>query len=292
MRVARLDADKYEYLHTPEEIVAVLRGCDKQADLFTFLQPLPPTATAYPYRMEPDNLAALQVSTFDHWWIAQINNKTRNMVRSAEKKGVSVREVPLDDQLVDGIWAIYNECPVRQGKPFRHYGKDRDEVRRMTATYLERSVFIGAFLDRELIGFAKIVVDPLGVQAGLMHIVSMTRHRDKAPMNALVAQAVRACADRGIGFLVYSNFSYGNKQRDSLADFKQHNGFERIDLPRYYVPLTVAGRLALRLGLHRPLVHRVPESVMPYLRQVRARWHNRKLSAIAPRPAAPKQKVA
>ena len=81
-----------------------------------------------------------------------------------------------------------------------------------------------------------------------MNIVSMVRHRDMAPTNALVAQAVRSCAERGIPYLVYSKFAYGKKQRSSLSDFKERNGFQRIDVPRYYVPLTRTGWLARSLG--------------------------------------------
>ena len=83
-----------------------------------------------------------------------------------------------------------------------------------------------------------------------MHILAMIQHRDKAPTNALIAQAVRSCGERRIPHLWYANFSYGKKQHDSLADFKLHNGFQKTDVPRYYVPLTVAGRMALRLGVH------------------------------------------
>jgi len=65
----------------------------------------------------------------------------------------------------------------------------------------------------KLIGFIKLTVDDTGTQAGMMHIVSMLQYRDKAPTNALVAQAVRSCADRGISYLVYSKFAYGKKKR-------------------------------------------------------------------------------
>src|SRR5439155_6343426 len=112
----------------------------------------------------------------------------------AEKKGVSVLEAPFDDALVQGISAIYNECPVRQGRPFRHYGKDIETVRKEEATFLDRSIFIGAFLGDRLIGFVKLVTDESRTQAGLMNIVSMVQHRDKAPTNALITQAIRSCA--------------------------------------------------------------------------------------------------
>ncbi len=150
---------------------------------------------------------------------------------------MTIREVPFDDSLVRGIWEIYNECPVRQGRPFPHYGKDFDTVRKEEATFLDSSIFIGAFFNDKLIGFVKLVADETWTQAGLMNIVSMIKHRDKAPTNALIAHAVRACAERGISYLVYSHFAYGKKQRDSVSDFKEHNGFQRFDIPRYYVPL-------------------------------------------------------
>jgi hypothetical protein len=280
IRVAGLDADMYEFLEDPEAALDALRKCGVRIDLFTFMQRLPETSPKYRYPMEWDNLAALPVSTFDHWWTRQVNDKTRNMVRRAEKKGVSIREVPFDDNLVQGISAIYNECPIRQGKPFAHYRKDIETVRKEAGTFLDRSIFIGAFLGERLIGFVKLLSDETRTQAGLLHIVSMIEHRDKAPTNALVAQAVRSCAARQIPNLVYSRFSDGNKQRDSLMDFKEHNGFKRVDLPRYYVPLTVIGRVALRLGLHKRLADHVPEPVLVGLRELRNVWYKRKLQSV------------
>jgi len=277
VRIARLEADGYEFLEDPEVALGALRASGRRIDLFTFKQKLSNTSPQYDYPMEWDNVAALAVSTFDDWWRRQVNDKTRNMVRRAEKAGVSAREVPFDDALVKGIFEIYNEPAIRQGRPFAHRGKDIETVRRMSATFLDRSVFIGVFLGEGLIGFAKLVSDEDQGQAALMHIVSMIGHRDKAPTNALIAQAVRSCADRGIPYLVYAKFSYGRKQRDSLSDFKQHNGFRRIEVPRYYVPLTLAGRMVLRLGLHHPLVDHIPEPVKAKLRKIRSLWNARRL---------------
>jgi len=109
-----------------------------------------------------------------------------------------------------------------------------------------------------------------------MHIVSLLGQRDKAPTNALVMQAVRSCADRGIRHLVYSKFAYGKKLRSSLSDFKERNGFQRVDIPRYYIPLSLWGSFAFRLGLHRSLLDFVPESVGAKLREARIAWYRRK----------------
>jgi hypothetical protein len=177
---------------------------------------------------------------------------------------------------VKGIREVYNESHVRQGARNTHYGKDFQTVYREEATFLDSSIFIGAYLGDELIGFIKLVYDETRTQAGLLNIVSMVRHRDKAPTNALIAQAVRSCAERGISYLVYSNFTYGKRQQNSLADFKERNGFQRIEVPRYYVPLTRAGKVAYQLGLHRRFADYVPAPLAAKLRELRAAWYNRK----------------
>jgi hypothetical protein len=227
----------------------------------------------HPYSYEWDNFAVLPISTFDQWWSQQIGFKARNKAKQAEKKGIVIREVPFDDSLVRGIWEIYNEVPVRQGRRFHHYGKSVEAVRSISASFLDSSVFIGAFDGNKLVGFIKLTMNGARTQAGVMHILSLLSYRDKAPTNALVVQAVRSCADRGIIRLVYANFAYGNKTRSSLSDFKERNGFQRIDVPRYYVPLTRWGTVAFRLGLHRRMAAHVPESVASKLRELRTRWY-------------------
>jgi len=272
-RVAHVDGEGYKFLADPEAAISALRASNMRADLFTFLQKLPETSPQYTYPFDWDNLAVLSISTFDHWWSQQIGFKARNKAKQAEKKGIAVREAPFDDALVRGIWEIYNEVPVRQGRRFPHYGKSLEAVRAMSATFLDSSVFIGAFDGDKLIGFIKLTTDDSRTQAGLMHILSLICYRDKAPTNALIAQAVRSCADLGISRLAYANFGYGKKVRSSLSDFKERNGFQRVDVPRYYVPLTQWGALSFRLGLHRRFAERLPESVAAKVRELRSRWY-------------------
>jgi hypothetical protein len=280
VRIARLDGDKYKFLDDPEPLVSALRKSRSRVDIFTFMQKLPDASVKYSYPMEWDNLAVLGISTFDEWWTKRIGFKARNKAKQAAKKGVIVREAAFDETFAQGIWEIYNESPVRQGRRFPHYGKTIDQVRQMSATFLDTSIFIGAYLEEKLIGFIKLTADDNGTQAGMMHIISMIRHRDKAPTNALVAQAVRSCADRGISYLVYSNFAYGKKERSSLSDFKERNGFERINLPRYYVPLTGIGWAAYRLGLHHKFVDRLPGPLLAKARDLRYSWYKHRFPAL------------
>ena len=276
VRIGYLDGEGYQFLDDPETELESLRSSRQGVDIFTFIQRLSDTAPKHSYPMEMGNMATIRVSTFDEWMTKQIGPKVRNMVRKSAKSGVEIREVPYDDAFVRGISAVYNESPIRQGMKFWHYGKDLETVRRINGTFMDRSIFIGAYFEGNLIGFIKMVTDKDRTQAGLMQVVSMIGQRDKAPQNALIAQAVRSCADRGIGYLWYANMSYGKKQRDGLADFKRYNGFQKIEVPRYYVPLTIAGRVALRFGLHRSMADWVPESVASTYRRVRKQWYERK----------------
>jgi hypothetical protein len=280
VRIAHPHGDRYRFLDDPAPVIDGIRACGVRVDLFSFAQRLPEKKPKFSYAFEWDNFAVLSVSTYENWWKEQINAKTRNEVRLAEKKSVVLREVSCDDSLFTGIWEIYNECPLRQRRRFPHYGKDLETVRREESTFLDSSIFIGAFFEGKLIGFAKLVSDETGTQAGLMNIISMVKHRNKATQNALIAYAVRACASRGIRYLVYSKFDYGKKQQDGLRKFKEHNGFQRVDTPRYYVPLTAMGWAAFRLGLHHGMSERIPEGVAKRLRDLRAGWYERKYRSV------------
>lgn len=280
IRIASLDGDKYEFPDDPEVMLSQLRTCGTRIDLFTFLQRIPETVPKYSYPMEWDNLAVLPVSTFEHWWNKQIRSYPRNRARQAEKKGVVLREIEWSDALLQGICEIYNETPIRQGRRFPHYGMTIDRARAYAGTFPDRSIFIGAFLGAKIIGFAKLVTDATRTHACLVHILSTVAHKDKAPTNALIAQAVRSCCDRGISYLVYEHFAYGKKQGDSLSHFKEVNGFIRMDLPRYYVPLTALGRTALKFGLHHRLLFYIPESLASGLRDLRKRWYSQRFQSM------------
>jgi hypothetical protein len=280
LRIACLHGDRYRFLDDPAAIVNGLQACGARVDLFTFAQRLPESEPKFSYPVEWDNFAVLPVSTFDNWWTQQIGFKARNKAKQAEKNGVVLREVPFDDALVAGIHEIYNECPIRQRRRFPHYGKNFETVHREEATFLDSSIFIGAFFEGKLIGFVKLVPDETCTQAGLMNIISMVRHRDKVPQNALIAHAVRACACRGIRYLVYSKFDYGNRRNDGLRDFKERNGFRRVDTPQYYVPLTALGWAAFHLGFHHSLAGRIPDAVAGRLRDLRAGWYERRYRSV------------
>jgi hypothetical protein len=267
-RTARLADEWYEDIEAPERIIEGIRHSRIRADIFTFWQRLPDTTPRYTYHLEPESIAALPVTTAADWFKKQLNPKTRNLVRKSEKMGVTVRPADFDDAFVQGMTEIFNESAVRQDKPFWHYGKTSDTIRREFSKYLFREDLFAAYVDQEMIGF--IFLAYAGRYALLGQIISKLAHRDKAPNNALIARAVEVCASRQIPYLVYSNWSQG-----SLGHFKRQNGFHKVDLPRYYVPLTWWGALVLKLRLHHGIAGIIPEPVKNVLLKVRAEWYAR-----------------
>jgi len=244
----------------PQQFIERLAKSELKADIFTFPQRMTEPEPMYPYAFEWDNAAALPITTYEDWLGKKIGTDVKQNVKKAAKRGVVTRTVPFDDAFVRGIVEIYNESPTRQGRPFWHYGKGFEAVKNETAHCLERSEFIGAYFQDELIGFVKLLY--VGQTADLVLIVSKQNHFDKKPTNALIAKAVEVCASKGIAYLLYAKFAYGNKANSSLADFKKRNGFEQIRFPRYYIPLTWKGRVAARLKLYRDIKEILPEQVI------------------------------
>jgi hypothetical protein len=253
-------AAKGTSVEDPELFIVRLKESELKPDIFTFRQRPPDTVPKYDYPFEWNNWAAISTTSFKGWWEKRLPQESRKNVRRAAKRGVTVKVVPFDDDLVKGIHRIYNETPIRQGRRFWHFGKDLETIRRELATYLERSTFMGAYWNQELIGFLKMVdVDRV---AALFHILSMNAHHDKRPINALIAKAVEFCEKEGFFHFVYGQFIYGNKHQSSLVEFKRRNGFEQINFPKYYVPLTVKGAAFVRLKLYRGLGGLLPEPVL------------------------------
>jgi hypothetical protein len=244
------------------------------ADIFNFARPLPSCEPCYPFHFDWDNVAVVSTCEFARWWDS-LPQETRKNVRRSQRRGVIVNRAGFDDQLVRGIGNLYNETPIRQGRKFWHYGKSFKQVKAANATYLDRSEFIGAFFNGELIGFIKFVI--VNNVARIMQILSMEAHTDKRPTNALLAKAVEICCGRGISHLVYGKYVYGKKGNSAITEFKRRNGFERLDFPRYYVPLTRRGSLAIRFGLYRGLSQFVPEAMIRLFLTTRAAIYRRRL---------------
>jgi hypothetical protein len=271
IKTARLKSEYYEWIDDPKNFVSHLKSRCAGADLFTFLRKANARDLQYEFRCEPDSIAVLPITTYEEWWKKQINVKTRNMIRKAQKSGVQVRTAEFNDALIQGIKKIYDESPIRQGKPFKHYGKDLETLRESHVSYLEQSQFIGAFYGDELIGFVKLVHDD--GMSHVMQIISKIRYRNMAPTNALVDKTVEICAQKKVPYLHYGIWS-----SRGLGDFKKHHAFERLDLQRYFVPLNLKGTMVLFLKLYRNPTEYIPENWLQYLADKRGQWNEFRMS--------------
>jgi hypothetical protein len=257
-------------------LIEALKQTGLKADIFTFAQKLPDIVPRHSFYLEWDNLAVTPITTFSDWWERRINRARRKAVRKSAKVGMVVKQAEFDDDLITGIVKINNETPVRQGKPFWHFNKSFAEVTADNSSYPERSIFLGAYYHDELIGVVRMIC--AGRIAHIALLLSMTEHQDKRTANALIAKAVEACARAGMSHLVYGQYVY-NDAESSLTEFKRRNGFEQVLVPRYFIPLTWRGEIAMKLGLHRGFARRLPKPLLAELLSWRRRWYARRLNA-------------
>lgn len=268
-RMAMIKEEWYKDVEDPESIIKALKDAESKPDIFTFWQRLPEIKPKYNYYMEWDSVAAIPVKSFNYWFEKQINPGARKAIRKAAKSGIFVTVVPFSDELVHGIVSIYNETPIRQGRPYMHYGKNFETVKEEISEVIDRCDFIGAYYGGELIGFIQLA--HAGKYAIPFGMVSKLEHRDKSTQNALLAKAIEVCDKKSIPYLLYGGWTGGG-----LGDFKRHNGCEKIDLPRYYMPLTLRGKIILKLKLHRGLRGILPERLLLRLLDLRKRWYSLK----------------
>ncbi len=252
-----LASDSREYLQSilpTEELVKELR--QRHVDIFTFLERkwcCPITEPSATWARAEDNIAILNLKIYDEWW-KNIGKKTRNMIRKAEKVGIRTDVAVANDKLAKGIWKIFNETPVRQGRGFPHYGISLDTVKRNLESFPD-STYIVAYLQNELVGFIHLIYgDHLAM---ISQLLSLQKHWDKAVNNALMAKAIGFCADSHFEWVMYGRM--GN--HPTLDSFKESNGFTKLLLTRYFLPLTTKGKLATKLKMNRELKDSLPSGM-------------------------------
>lgn len=276
LKVAEFKAEEWleREIDDPQVFIDCLkdvRSHGVRADIFTFAQKLPNTERKYPYPFEWHSVAAIRLQSFAEWWDA-LPQETRKNTRRAAKRGVEVSVRPLDDSIVDGIVAINNETPVRQGRRFPHYGTTHEEVKRDFRSFPDRSDLLCAYAGGELIGIAKVIYsDQIGSIAKLQ---SKMAHYDKRASNLLMTTAVELCAQRGLPYVTYGSYRYGNQPDTSLMQFKDRHGFHEILVPRYNIPLSAWGSVAIASGLHRGVRTFIPRRMVAVARRLRTSWYS------------------
>lgn len=254
LKIAR-DQREYERSVVPTAGLLQKLG-ERGTDVFEFLERTWCCKIQNPQKSwakSDDNIALFHLKKYDEWW-NNISKKTRNMIRKAEKSGIKTFATEPDEKLAEGIWKIYNETPIRQDRGFPHYGASLQEVRE-SLRLLQNCTYVGAYIQDELVGFIQLVH---GENITIIsQILSMQKHRDKAVNNALIAKAIEVCTGKHVEWMMYGKI--GN--HPSLDNFKRSNGFEKLSLTHYYVPLTNKGKIATKLGLQKDVKDALPQSV-------------------------------
>jgi len=277
LRIARIRGEEMreKELEDPEVYLTALRN-DKdrilKADIFSFVQKLPATQPKYPYPVEWESVAAIPLISFKQWWEG-LPQESRKNVRRSQKRGVVIRVEEFDEKLIEGIRGVNDDSPMRQGMKNAYFGLTADETRKRYDEFVGRCDFICAFVGEEMIGFLHLVYR--GDVAAILNLTPKPSHFDKRPSNALMAKAVEICESRGITHISYGLYNYGNKRDSPLREFKIRNGFKEILVPRYFVPLTLWGRICMKANLHRGLIGNLPPSVISAGLRARALWYKK-----------------
>jgi Acetyltransferase (GNAT) domain len=278
LRIAKVRGEEMseDELKDPELYVAALKNDREKilrADIFSFTQKLPATQPMFRYPMEWESVAAIRLESFKQWWEG-LPQESRKNVRRSQKRGVEIRTSEFDEALIQGIREVNDDSPMRQGMKNAYYGLTSEETKRRYSEFVGRCDFICAYCGDEMIGFLHLVYRK--DVAAILNLTSKPSHFDKRPANALMAKAVELCETRGVSHLTYGLYNYGNKRDSSLREFKVRNGFEEILVPRYFVPLTLWGRLCMKAKFHRGLIGNLPPSVIATGVRARTLWYDLK----------------
>lgn len=269
-RIARLRHEWCEFLEDVPRVFTSTRDYRRVADLLTFVNEIGNEDEGHRYHSEPAAIAVLPIQTFSKWW-DELGFKARNKIRKAEKSGVEVRLAQFDFEFAKAVEEIYNEAPIRQGRRFAHYGKGAAAILSELRSFEDTSILLGSYHKGELIGFMKLFQG-----AGVLrtvHIIAKLSHREKCAMDLMIAKAVELCEQRNARILHYGSWTDGG-----IGVFRAKHGFQRVEVPRYFVPLGWRGELMLKLNLHRTIRERLPKRVSDSMVTLRSKWNSMRFS--------------
>lgn len=269
LKYIKLKNEWFEEPENPEKFLNEINQKGIKADIFTFRQRLPETKPKFDYYYEMDPLAVIPITTYENWFTKQVKTNVRTAIRKSFKKGLEVRVEELNDTLINSIVDLVNETPIRQGRPYQYFGYSFEQIKNTFSPGPYYCEYLGAYYENELIGLIKLLF--AGKCSHNFVMISKLEHRDKSPQNALIAKAVERTALRETPYLLYGEWAGGG-----LGRFKQNVGCKPIKVPKYYIPLTIKGEIAIKFNLHRGIKNLLPERIRNPLRNLRKKMHSMK----------------
>jgi hypothetical protein len=178
---------------------------------------------------------------------AKIGDKSRNMIRKAQRLGYTYQEVD-PDQYLDDVLAIRLSDPIRQGKPIPEYFKVRP------TTIYDRNFlggcdrhgerFYGIFLKGRLVAYSTLYC--YGELAQINHLLGHKEHLPEGVMNLLFSEMVGSIISKQPWIKAINYLYMGAVHADKgLGMFKRSMGFapetvltthSRHDIASHFAP--------------------------------------------------------
>ncbi len=233
------------------------RLANQNTDLFTFVQRTFLQGSAEKENglfRASDPIGLLTIDNYDRWF-KSTTQSVRRMTRKGVRVGLETRIAHIDDAFARSALKIYNETPIRQGRRYSGYGMTLAEAKKKFSEDKKSEVF-GTYFHDELVGLMAISFGDR--VAAFTTFISLISHRLKYPNDLMIATAVKRCEEKGYRYLTYGNMGFN----PGLDFFKKAHGFKIFNAPRYYIPLTLRGKLAIKLRVYRSFQHSIPISIV------------------------------
>jgi lipid II:glycine glycyltransferase (peptidoglycan interpeptide bridge formation enzyme) len=196
-----------------------LEFCNVAFIRFEPLSNIPPLVNKT-IHVSPEETLVLNLSKTEERLLSEMHPKTRYNIRLAERKGVSVRELGVDE--FDLAWKIFQETSSRDA--FRLHSKTHYKK------WLDRGArLVGAFYDGNLIA-VNMMFDYAGTRTYL-HGASSSSHREVMAPHALQWHEIVGAKKLGLVRYDFWGISENNPAWAGITRFKLGFGGERFCYP-------------------------------------------------------------
>lgn len=184
------------------------------------------------YANKYESILLLREEKLSNFGIQSLSSAKRAQVRKGLKL-TNIRKIEEIESVLNDMKEIEisKATRIKEIKPPEYYIKHYDQWRAWTIKQFNidkgKKEYWGAFYNETLIAFMKIY--QINDTVIISYAASHSDHLDKCPNDALTFSIIDYCK----GLDNCNNISYGlwEENRQSLNDFKQKYGFERVDLP-------------------------------------------------------------
>lgn len=166
-------------------------------------------------------LALIKLPTTHEDYLNLVGDKTRNMIRKAERNGYEFNEFVWNDYL-DDIYEINTSKTIRAAGVMRGWYTKPVQPRNHSVDEQNYCKYYGAFKDRQLMAYLHLLL--CGDHAFFRHFIGHAEHLKDGVMNGLVSQMVKNYIGHPrILWLKYGSLPDG--YHGSVYSFRKHAGF-------------------------------------------------------------------